>query len=147
MHRCHMVDAHKRDDVTRPCALGFRRLEESSKSCSSPSARAIFTHTWTASIYCLAHRDALSVWRHALGALSESERIKSEKDELYLFLSLLLSLDSLEAANAFSAWIWRERNIFDPFRRIFNMLCYILLPLTHNKLILVSANNLREIID
>jgi len=35
----------------------------------------------------------LFVWRDALGALSESERIKSEKDELYLFLTLLLSLD------------------------------------------------------
>jgi len=71
-------------------------------------------------------RRCLFVWRHALGALSESERVKSEKDELYLFLTLFLSLDGsthLEAANVFSAWIWRERNIFDPFCRIFNMLC------------------------
>jgi len=46
MHCCHtMVYAHKRNDVTRPCALGFRRVEENSKACSSSSARAIFTHT------------------------------------------------------------------------------------------------------
>jgi len=44
----------KADDVIRPCALGSWRVEESSKACSSPSARAIFTHT-SASTYCLAH--------------------------------------------------------------------------------------------
>jgi len=44
-----------------------------------------FTHTKTLCLF---------VWRHALGALSESERVKSEKDELYLFLILFLSLDS-----------------------------------------------------
>jgi len=68
---------------------------------------------------------------------------------LSIFNSIFIArqLDWLETANVFSAWIWRERNIFDPFCRIFNMLCYILLLLTHNKSILVNANNLEEIID
>jgi len=47
MHRCH-VDrrTHKRWRHTSVCARS-RRVEESSKTCSSPNARAIFTHTWT----------------------------------------------------------------------------------------------------
>jgi len=32
-------------DITRPCAFGSRRVEESSKACSSPSARARFLRT------------------------------------------------------------------------------------------------------
>jgi len=43
----------KGDDVTRPCALDFLRVVKSSEACSSPSARAIITHTWTSvSTYC-----------------------------------------------------------------------------------------------
>jgi len=113
----------KVDDVTRSCALGFRRLEESSKSCSSPSARAIFTHTRTASIYCLAHRDALSVWRHVFGA-------------------------NLEAANVFSAWIWREKTssiLSLNFQYVF-WIFYIPFLLIHGKSIFVNVNNLQEII-
>jgi len=34
----------KANDVTRPCALGSRRVEKSSKACSSPSTRAIYAH-------------------------------------------------------------------------------------------------------
>jgi len=44
-----IVDAHtskSRWRHTSVCARS-RRVEESSKACSSPSARAIFTHTWT----------------------------------------------------------------------------------------------------
>jgi len=42
-----VVDAHKRelaDDVTRPCALGSRRVEDSSKTYSSPSARDFYAY-------------------------------------------------------------------------------------------------------
>jgi len=57
--RCSQAKA---DDVTHSCAFNSRWVEESSKACLSPSARAIFTHTCiSASTYCLAHRDALSI--------------------------------------------------------------------------------------
>jgi len=47
---------HTSESPWRLCALGSRRVEESRKAFSSPSARAIFMHTWTsASTYCLAH--------------------------------------------------------------------------------------------
>jgi len=52
---------HTSESRWRPCALGSRRVEDK-KACSSPSARAIFTHTWTSvSTYCLTHRDALAI--------------------------------------------------------------------------------------
>jgi len=112
----------KANDVTRPCVLGSRRVEESSKASSSPNARAIFMHT-SASTNCLAHRDSLSVWRHVLGA-------------------------SLEAANVFS-WIWREKtSSILPLNFQCNVIWifYISFPLIHDKSIFADVNNLQEII-
>jgi len=98
-----------------------------------------------------AHKDALFIRVTARIRRAEREWESQERKRwtLSYFNSIFIArrLDSLEAANVFSAWIWRERNIFDPFRRIFNMLYYIFFPLTRNKSILANANNLGEIID
>jgi len=85
MHRCHMVYAHKRNDVTCPCALGSRRVEESRKACRA-RARARFLRTHGHLSHLLSRTQLwLSVWRRVLGA-------------------------SLEAAKVFSAWrIWRKK--------------------------------------
>jgi len=96
----------KADDVTRPCALGSQRIEESSRVCSSSNARAIFTHAWTSvSTYCFAHRDALAIQLRVLSASLPifSQRGFEEKEHLWFF------------------------------RWIFNMLHYIPLPLIHGK--------------
>jgi len=98
-----------------------------------------------------AHKYALSIRVTARTRSAEREWENQERKRwtlsIFNFVVIARRLDSLEAANVISAWIWRERNIFDPFRRIFNMLCYILLPLTYNKSILANVNNLWEIVD
>jgi len=82
----------KDDDVTRPCARDFPRVVKSSEACSSPSARAIITHTWTSvSTYCLAHKDAL--------AIRVTARARREPRGCQCFLGVDL----------------KEKNIFDPF--------------------------------
>jgi len=77
-----------------------------------------FTHTNTLCLF---------VWRHALGALSESERIKSEKDELYLFLTLLLSLDGSTRSRLpmLSRREFEGKEIFSiPFAEF--LICYVI---------------------
>jgi len=111
----------KVDDVTRSCALGSRRVEESSKACSSTSARAIFTHTWTSvSIYCLAHSSGYPCNRACSARASRLPMFSRRESE--------------------------GKNHLRSFRWIFNMLYHILLPIIYGKSTFVIVNNLQKII-
>jgi len=54
--------------------------------------------------------------------------------------------DSSWGCQCFLGVDFKRKNIFDLFRKIFNMLCYIPLPLAYNKSTLANANSLQEII-
>jgi len=110
-----------RTERTRTCdVIGFHAstVWQQCISISRTDFPTLLTHTET---FCL------SIWRYALVWIVcwAKVRVKSEKDEL-----CCLRTTHLDVANVFSAWIWRERIIFYPFRRTFYMLCYIFLPLT-----------------
>jgi len=154
----HLLPTHRPASSSRAVESTKQRSLPSSSlsSCLSLSIAVLFYlelslfFSGTIAIFPLhlrTQRHALSIRVTARTRRTEREWESQERKTWTLSIFIARRLDSLEAANVFSAWIWRERNIFDPFRRIFNMLCYILLPLTHNKLILANANNLREIID
>jgi len=101
----HSLPTHRPAPSSRAVESTKQRSLPSSSfsSCLSLSLAVLFylelspflssTTAISPSIYAHANMLSLFVWRHALGALSESERIKREKDNLYLFLTLLLSLD------------------------------------------------------
>jgi len=75
----------KADDVTCPCALGSRRARRAAKHVEPERARDFYAHM-DICLHLLPRTQLwLSVWRRVLGA-------------------------SLEAANVFSAWIWREKS-------------------------------------
>jgi len=151
----HSLPTHRPAPSSRAVESTKQRSLPSSSfsSCLSLSLAVLFylelspflsgTTAISPSIY--AHKYALSIRVTARTRRAEREWENQERKRwplsIFNFIVVARRLDSLEAANVFSAWIWRERNIFDPFRRIFNMLCNVFLPLTHNKSILANANN------
>jgi len=117
-----LIDAHTSESRwrhTSVCARS-RRVEESSKTYSSPSARAIFTHTWT----CL-HLLPRTQRRYPCdGACSARASTLS-----------MFSQRGFEGKKHFRSFSW-----------IFNMLHYIPLLIIYDKSTLVIVDNLQEII-
>jgi len=84
MHRCLDDRRESRWRHTSVCDRSWR-VEESSKACSNPSARAIFTHHGHAFTYCLAHKDAIRVTARASRLSMFSQRGSEGKKSSSIF--------------------------------------------------------------
>jgi len=105
----------KADDVTRPCALGPRRVEESSKACSSPSARTIFTH---------GHLPPLTAsYTKTLCPFDGAQySLLTRKEESYYVKKIILFYLKNSRLPMFSRRGSERKNHLQSFRCIFNML-------------------------